>query len=228
MKQPIIGITPKTFSEHDIGIRQLYMERILAVGGLPLLLPLTENTALIEQLVSVCDGILLSGGVDICPEIFGEPIHSYCGQIDDKRDAFELSLTHLALEADLPILGICRGVQLLNVALGGSLYQDIPSQLENTVCHHAQSGTAYHAVSVFSALYDILGCESINVNSFHHQSVKALGKGLAITAMTEDDVVEGICLPDRKFVHGVQWHPELLTDDNSSLIFESFVRTAQN
>jgi len=134
-------------------------------------------------------------------------------------------LTEAALNTDKAILGICRGIQVLNVALGGTLYQDIPSQCKSEICHRMNtvSHDTIHSVILSDPLQTVLGKSEIMVNSYHHQAVKSLGEGLVITARCEDGVVEGICLPHKRFVHGVQWHPELLTDENTKKLFQSFV-----
>lgn len=214
MKRPRIGITI-SYDDSREGVFQLrrdYVRSIEQAGGLPLLLAPgrpDDATAVLDAL----DGLMLSGGADVDPALYGEPRHANAGRSSVERDAFELGLCRAALERDLPLLAICRGEQLLNVATGGSLLQDIPSQLEGAVDHDPKQERwrpAHDvAIEAGSRLHAILGCTRTAVNSFHHQAVKELGRGLVVTARSpEDGVIEGIEEPGRRFVVGVQWHPE--------------------
>jgi putative glutamine amidotransferase len=165
-----------------------------------------------ERILPLLDGLLLSGGVDIDPVHFGEPPLPGMGEIAPERDAFELDLTKRSIQADLPVLAICRGIQVLNIAAGGNIYQDIPSQLTDTIKHSqlAPRWYASHQVAVErgTKLAGIFPTEAIGVNSFHHQAIKNLAPGFKVNAMAPDGIIEGIESNSNKFVVGVQWHPE--------------------
>lgn len=181
------------------------------------------------------DGLLLAGGVDVAPAEYGEFPHPNLGRVDALRDTTELTLARWALAADLPILGICRGIQMLNVAAGGSLYQDVPAQLPNAGRHAYKPSespwevpTHHVRVAETSRLAHELGAHSMMVNSFHHQAVKQPATGLIPVAWADDGVVEGLEGPHQRFVIGVQWHPEgmFLTDPIARRLFAAFVAAA--
>ncbi len=178
------------------------------------------------------DGILLSGGADIDPRHFGEDPHPKMGPIDPERDEFELALVRAALQAGTPLLAICRGIQVLNVAAGGTLYQDIPSQLAGAI-KHRQDAPAYHAthriaVERHTKLAGMVGTGDVFVNSFHHQAVRDVAPGLVVSARASDGVVEGVESGRDTFVVGVQWHPESMVDASPAMleIFSAFVAEA--
>jgi putative glutamine amidotransferase len=214
VKRPSIGITigydGRRAGIHEI--RHEYVGSIEETGALPFLLAPgkpEDAPAFLDRL----DGLLLSGGSDVDPELYGRPRHPKLGRVIRERDEFELALCREALYRDLPILAICRGQQVLNVATGGTLVQDLPSELGRIVDHdpRRQRWQVAHDVGVVPGthLREILGRETVSVNSFHHQAVEQLGKGAVVSARSKkDDVIEGIEMPDRKFVLGVQWHPE--------------------
>jgi putative glutamine amidotransferase len=182
-------------------------------GAVPVVLPpLAPEHA--ENVLDRLDGLLLSGGVDVDPALYGRPRHPKLGRVDRERDEFELALTRHALRRDLPILAICRGQQVLNVAAGGTLIQDIPSELEGGAVTHEAPGRRTrrsHPVEVVagSKLAEILGPGPLSVNSFHHQAIDRLGEGLTVTGRCPGDgVIEAVEMRDRSFVVAVQWHPE--------------------
>ncbi len=226
--KPIIGITGTNQPDnHALVFKDFYVSAVQRAGGLPILLPPTLYQGGWEDYIDLCQGLVFSGGGDFDPALWGEPLSPRCGDIDPRRDRFELGLAQRALHMRLPVLGICRGCQLLNVAAGGSLWQDM-----ETAQGHDQKAPRNHAVhAIFiesgSRLADIMKCEQIRVNSFHHQAVKRLGQGFTITALAEDGTVEAIERREPYFCLGVQWHPECLHDTNSTRLFTAFVASAR-
>jgi len=208
-------------------MRADYVRSVERSGGLPLVLP-TLQAEHAEALLDRLDGLLLSGGVDMDPALYARSRHPKLGRVDRERDEFELALTRHALRRDLPILAICRGQQVLNVALGGTLVQDIPSELEGAVTHAAPGRRTRrsHPVEVVggSKLGEILGPGPLAVNSFHHQAVDRLGDGLTISGRCPaDGVIEAVEMKDRSFVLAVQWHPESFWNEPASFqaLFEA-------
>ncbi len=216
MTRPLVGITLGDGRPGRHELREDYLRSVEQAGGVPVLLPpvAPEQAAhLLERL----DGVLLSGGGDLDPSLYGQKPHRRLGRVDRRRDDFELALAREALERDLPILAICRGPQLLNVATGGTLLQDIPSELEGAGEHDAPGGRRRrsHVVELlpYTRLRAILGRDTVAVNSFHHQAVDRLGSGLcAAGRCPEDGVVEALEAVDHRFVVAVQWHPESFWD----------------
>jgi len=210
--RPVVGITLGDGGRPGFhAMREDYVRSVEQAGAVPVVLPpvrAEDAAALLDRL----DGVLLSGGVDVDPVLFGQAPHPKLGQVDRRRDDFELALTREALRRDMPILAICRGHQVLNVATGGTLTQDIPSLVTGAVEHDARGPRwrRVHRVDVSPAsrLREILGRDTMSVNSFHHQAVDRLGEGLVASARSEDGVVEGLEAPARRFVIAVQWHPE--------------------
>jgi len=211
--RPLIGITLGDGDRPGIhAIREDYIRSVEQAQAVPVVLAAVapgDAAALLGRL----DGLLLSGGADVDPSLFGARPHPKLGRVDRRRDDFELALVREALRRDIPILAICRGHQVLNIACGGTLIQDIPSELPGTLNHDAPGKRWHrsHAVEVVSGsrLRDILGREALRVNSFHHQAIERVGQGLVVSARcAEDGVIEGLEIPSRRFVVAVQWHPE--------------------
>jgi putative glutamine amidotransferase len=209
-----------------------YPAALAASGALPVIIPLGLPEEILRDLFERLDGLLLAGGVDVAPHEYGEAPHPKLGRVDATRDATELTVARWALAAALPILGICRGIQSLNVAAGGSLYQDLAAQFPNAVRHTFtpsespwEQPTHHVDVTAGSRLASIFGVEHLAVNSFHHQAVKQPAPGFIPTARAEDGVVEGIEDPGRRFVVGVQWHPEGMfrSDPLARRLFAAFV-----
>lgn len=231
-KKAIIGIVP-LYDEEKESIWMLpgYMDGIYAAGGIPVILPLHAGEEELRELDGNIDGYLLTGGHDVAPEFYGAKKSPLCGAACEDRDRLEKLLYRIAGEKDKPVLGICRGIQLLNVLHGGTLYQDLPAEFsaEKTLEHHMTPpyDRTVHEVTLEkdAPLYKLLGQEQLAVNSYHHQGVKLLGEGLSVMAVAEDGLVEGIYVPDRKFVWGIQWHPEFIyqKDEASRKIFRAFV-----
>jgi putative glutamine amidotransferase len=204
---PVIAISPCS-KLHD------YEESVRRAGGEPRVLDLHSDRP--EDVVGSVDGVLLTGGGDVDPALYSEPPHAAFDPAEPGRDAFELELARLALAADVPIFGICRGIQVLNVARGGTLVQDIPDQMPGTTVHTIKEPPMAIAHDIWIAgdsLLDKLMRETIEgdtcpVNSRHHQAVRTVGEGLVVSATAPDGIVEAIEDPTRRFCLGVQWHPE--------------------
>jgi putative glutamine amidotransferase len=239
-KSPLIGITPDSSTaapnssrarpEPVIFLLERYLRAVLEAGGIPLVLPLMPSKRAIAEILAPLDGILVTGGnFDIHPGIYGEEPLEALGQIKENRTEFELELIALALKRKLPILGVCGGAQAINIALGGSLYQDIATQRSGAMEHEqgALKERGGHIVTVHAGtkLQRIVGRERIEVNTTHHQAVRKLGRSLVVNATAADGVIEGIESKDHSFVLGVQWHPEFLTqrDISQKKIFASFI-----
>ncbi len=213
MKRPIVGVTLGDGKQPGVqSLRADYLRSLEQAGAVPVALPAlaAEDAALVLERV---DGLVLSGGDDVDPALYGPPPPATVRAVDRRRDDFELALVREAWRRDQPILAICRGQQVLNVALGGTLLQDIPSELEGAGEHDAPGGRRRrsHVVELLphTRLRAILGRETVAVNSFHHQAVDRLGEGLAVAGRCpEDGVVEALEAGDRRFVVAVQWHPE--------------------
>jgi putative glutamine amidotransferase len=211
--RPVVGITLGDGDEPGLhAMREDYVRSVEQAGAVPVVLPpvAPDDAAL---LLDRLDGLLLSGGVDVDPVLYGRDPHPRLGRVDRRRDDFELALVHEALRRDLPTLGICRGQQVLNVARGGTLLQDIPSEWTGAMGHDARGRRwrRAHDVEVLpgTRLRAILGRDSIPVNSFHHQAVADVGAGLVVSARCPGDgIVEGLEAPAARFVVAVQWHPE--------------------
>jgi putative glutamine amidotransferase len=220
---PVIGVTPSPLV-HNSGAGALerdtltrsYARAVTAAGGVPIILPLAEEVS--PRLFDIVDGLLFSGGADIDPARYGDSgVHPKTYDIHPLRDAFEIGLMREAIERDLPALCICRGIQLLNVARGGTLIQDVADQVSPDIPHRQQevglpASEPSHDVSVVtdSLLESVYSSSSIAANSFHHQAVRELGVDLRVCGRTADGLIEAIELPDRAFILGVQWHPELM------------------
>ena len=235
MKRPLIGITIG-YSRQDreiFALRDDYVRSIETAGGLPLVLaPGTPEDA--PVLLDHLDGLLLTGGADVDPGLYGEPPHETVTQVIPERDALEIALSREALRRDMPILAICRGQQVLNVATGGTLVQDLPSQWKGAVNHDpdVERWSPAHDVKILpgTRLREILGRDRVTVNSFHHQAVRQPGQGVVVSAYSEgDDVVEAIEVPGRRLAVGVQWHPEAFWDKDGRFqpLFEALVKASR-
>lgn len=239
-KRPLIGCTTyrKSIAQDrpiDIyGLMPSYVAAIRAAGGVPLLIPLGASDDDLLAIIEDLDGILLPGGGDIAPEVYnGRPDVTMWG-IDPERDQTELSLVRLAVRRQKPFLAICRGIQVMNVALGGTLWEDIPSQIQSDLEHdtpsHLPRNLLRHTVAIQedSLLAQYIGKTETPVNSLHHQAVRDLAPEVRITAKAPDGVIEGIEVPGHVFAVGVQWHPENLVHDDPAMLalFKGFVAAA--
>ena len=236
---PLVGITTGIFVHPTRGweYNRVYVPVIRAVtdaGGLPVLIPVSVNDEVLHGIYGRLDAILLPGGGDVRPSVYGAETHPLTHYIDDARDHVEIQLAQWAARDDLPLMGICRGNQVMNVAFGGTLVQDIPSQIETTFQHDISEGmprdTLLHEVEIdpTSRLASIVGETRWKVNSLHHQSVERPAPSLCVTAHAPDGVVEGLEMPDKKFVLSVQWHPEDLYEHDPAMtrLFRAFVEAA--
>jgi putative glutamine amidotransferase len=233
---PVIGITAdfafggSSAQEPTVFLHQRYCREVERAGGVSVILPPTSSALAAERCLAQIDGLLVSGGnFDIDPRYYDEKPVNKLGAIIRERTEFELSLVHSALRQDLPLLGICGGAQAINVALGGSLYQDIATQLPHALEHQLSSRREQggHAIRIQPAtlLAKATGRRTAEVNTTHHQAIKKVGKGLVIDATAEDGVIEGVESIRHRFVLGVQWHPEVLAPRRADQrrIFSSFV-----
>lgn len=243
MNKPIIGVTPdfNAGDREDMGgkeptyfLRARYMKAIEDAGGIPVVLPLLSNGAAWRQVVAHVHGLLVTGsGSDLAPELYGEHQRHKFARMSRERATMELGIAKAAYRANVPMLGICGGMQSINVALGGTLYQDIPAQFNTPIDHlpaYSATKTA-HAVQIApgSLLRRIAGKARVEVNSSHHQSIKRVASNLLQTAVAPDGIIEAIEAPDRVFVLGVQWHPEFLyeRDPVQRRLFSALIRAAR-
>lgn len=231
MKKPVVGILPLWDDEKEsIWMLPGYMDGLMQAGAIPMILPFTEDKQDLEQVTDLCDGFLFTGGHDVSPCLYGEPPMEGLVSACEKRDAMEAVILKMAMLADKSVLGICRGIQFINVALGGTLYQDLPSQHPSEVNHHGHApyDQPVHNIQIIkgSPLYDCLRTETLAVNSYHHQAIKRVADGLDVMAVAADGIVEAVCKPDQRFLWAVQWHPEFAykTDKNSRKLFSVFVK----
>lgn len=227
---PIIGIVASAKDVADVSAPVPYIDAIEAAGGIPIILPCGADFDVYDAFVALCDGFLFTGGCDIHPSRYGEEVLPVCGNIQDHRDIIELELFARAIRTNKPIVAICRGIQLVNVALGGTLYQDISSQTKTALVHSQVEGRfePSHRVTVLentplAAMTE--GKTSMVANSFHHQAIKDLGQGLAVMARADDGIIEAVYMPDKAYVRAYQWHPERLwqIDADNLAIFAEFV-----
>ncbi|MGR6835256.1 gamma-glutamyl-gamma-aminobutyrate hydrolase family protein [Syntrophomonas erecta] len=225
--KPVIGITSHyTAEENSYWLRDYYITAVWEAGGVPVIIPPLKSGESIELYLSVCHGFILSGGGDLDPVYWGELPGKGLGNINPLRDSFELLLASQVIEKDRPVLGICRGCQVLNVAAGGSLIQDIESSMSHQ--QNAPRDYPFHAIVVEkeSRLKYILNTRWLRVNSFHHQAVKHPGRGLKVSARAADGIVEAIEGIDHTMVVGVQWHPECMHDEYARRLFQKLVEAA--
>ncbi|MDR1518210.1 MAG: gamma-glutamyl-gamma-aminobutyrate hydrolase family protein [Dysgonamonadaceae bacterium] len=228
---PVIGISVWQYGRLGSAVSGTYINAVIKAGGTPILIPMTENGAVIKNIVRQIDGLILSGGEDVNPSFYGEEAIAELGDVDSVRDVYDLMLLKMAADKNIPILGICRGEQLINVAFGGSLYQDIPAQHPSEIKHlqEESSKIGTHDVSVVpgSALGTIIGEGNFSVNSFHHQAVKQIAPGFRVSAWATDSIVEAIeALPERNIL-AVQWHPEGFVQDGDSVMLKLFRHLVQ-
>lgn len=228
-RRPVIGIS-SSCPEGWVLLRDEYVNSVSRAGGIPLVLPVTTDSVIVERYVNVVDGIIMSGGEDIQPAYYGEEVLNETVESAPRRDTADFLLLRAALRHKLPVLAICRGEQLANVMSGGTLYQDLPSQRDTGILHDqtAERSIAQHYVYLEpgSHLRELLGVDSVGVNSFHHQAVKKLGEGLKVSARAADGVIEGF---EGDGLFCVQFHPEAFVsagDDTFLPIFTDFVRQA--
>lgn len=234
MEKPVIGIGADVGAAKPGGRERAfnylsYIDSLRRAGAAVVLIPpQAENVA---TLTEPLDGIMLAGGNDCDPNLYGEEPHPTCEKMDCRRQDNDLALARAARDKGIPALGICLGAQVMNIAAGGSLIQDIASQVDGSINHvSAPENRARHDVSIepHTRLAGILGARHFNVNSSHHQAVKNAGRGLRVAAKAPDGVIEAVEDPDHRFYVGVQWHPEDLAGENSATkLFGAFVEAAR-
>jgi putative glutamine amidotransferase len=244
VERPIIGIATQT--QHAVPGRsplawimgQRYVRALTDAGAVPWIIPLLpDEPEVLRQIYDRLHGLLLTGGVDVDPVHYAQARRELCGESDPARDATELLLLRWALAEGKPIFGICRGIQILNVACGGTLYQDIAAELPGALKHdyfptpaRPQRDLLVHPARVLvpSRLGSILQVEEVQVNSMHHQGIRELGRGLRATAFAPDGLIEGVEGANGQFLVAVQWHPEELVDTQAPMrrLFEAFVAAA--
>jgi len=246
-RRPTIGITTQTLQAIDgippalpasVVMNQRYYAAVAAAGGAPVLIPLLEDTEVLRATYDSCDGILIPGGVDMDPATYGEAPHEKLGRIDPARDRVELQVTRWAIEDRKPLLGLCRGLQVINVATGGTLFQDIDSQLEGAIRHDFFPTYGFerehlsHDVAVLPStrLRSLVDFDQLPVNSMHHQGVKRLGAGLVACAHSSDGLIEAAESANGQWMVGVQWHPEVFESDDPLTrgLFRGFVDASRN
>lgn len=245
-RRPIVGVPTQTLQ--SLGgvsanipaswvMSQRYVLTLTNAGAIPWLIPLVDDDTL-RGVYDALDAVFLPGGADVDPVSYGQHPHPLCDKTDRERDRVELALARWAMDEGKPLLGVCRGMQIINLAAGGTLYQDIAEQMPCAIKHDyfPYGGQSYardflsHEVDVSpgSRLSGVFGAGALRVNSMHHQGVRDLGSGLVVTATAPDGLVEGLESGNGKYVVGVQWHPEALTDsqERARELFAEFVETA--
>ena len=223
--KPLIGIS-LGWSDTKNSVNNTYVNSVLMNGGVPYLIPVTDDVEVLRQIVAQLDGIIFTGGEDFAPAYFGEEEHEKLGEVNVTRDTYDLTLFKLASDRNIPTLGICRGLQLINVAMGGTLYQDLPAEKPSDINHRqSEAGTVpTHSVSVVegSVMHQILGEKEVKVNTFHHQAIEKLARGLKIVGWANDSVPEMIeAYPYRQII-GTQFHPEIFTANGDALMGKLF------
>ena len=226
MKKPLIALIPQVDESGRWWMNPDYLNSVSRAGGIGVVLPVTCDDGELAEIARRFDGFLFTGGPDVDPAYYGQKTEDFCGEICRERDEMEMKLFRLVFDLDKPILGICRGIQLMNVALGGTLYQDLPSQFPSEVPHRVLEKPLAREVHEILVEPD---CPFGNlplklmVNSRHHQAIDRLAPGLKVRARAADGVVEAVCMPEKPWIRAVQWHPENFRNDLSKCIFEEFV-----
>ena len=245
MPRPLIGVTTQTLQAidgipeglpHSVVMNQRYYHAVASAGGAPVLVPLLDDLETLRAIYERMDGILIPGGVDVDPAAFGESPHERLGRTDPARDRVEIQLVKWAVEDDKPVLGLCRGLQVINVALGGTLYQDLEAEYPNGIKHdyfptygYSRDHLAHDvAVEAGSRMRHALVSSAVPVNSMHHQGIKALARTLSASAVAPDGLIEAVESTSDSYIVGVQWHPEVfeLCEPSSGVLFTDFVQAA--
>jgi putative glutamine amidotransferase len=241
LKLPIIGILANLLVIEEgtfAGTERIYVSRdyihcVQKAGGVPIILPLTEDLNTLKRQIESIDALIISGGQDVHPQFYQEDVQEGMGPINLERDRYEIEVIRFALNLEMPILGICRGMQILNVACGGTLYQDLKRYFPGPTLNHSQElpkTEASHLIRISpnTLLYDILNTPTVPANSFHHQAIKELAEGFLPNAISEDRVIEGMEKKEGSFALGVQWHPEAMVDSHPHMlnIFKKLIHKA--
>ncbi len=233
--KPVIGLSATVGDRTSTSVPLTYVEAVIRAGGVPIVLPIINDKEMLSMMLDKVDALIMTGGEDVDPlKWYGEEPVNAMGGIAPERDEFDITLIKMAIERDLPVLGICRGLQVMNVAFGGTLYQDIPSQVKGSIKHNQRAPGNYgtHSIKIESGsiLREQIGVDSVAVNSFHHQSVKDLAPGFRATAFAIDGVVEAIEMIGNEKVFGVQFHPEGFVssgDDTFLGVFRYLIKLAE-
>lgn len=242
--RPLIGLPTQTLEEIPGELprcwvmSQRYVLTLTSVGAVPYVIPLLDDVETLRAIYETLDGLFLCGGVDVGPSHYGQAKHRLCGRVDEARDQVELQMVEWAMEDKKPVFGVCRGIQVINVASGGTLYQDIAYEVEGAIKHdyfpmqgRYQRDLLTHSVhvDVESRLGSMLGVRSLKVNSLHHQAIERMGHGLVATAWAPDGVIEALESQNGHYLMGVQWHPEELasTDPRMRRLFRQFIEESR-
>ena len=232
-KRPLIGLDCRyeRDPEHQVldrlWMRVPYYHALIATGGLPVIIPAVEDRALLSQYLDTLDGFVFTGGLDVPPEAYGQAKYPETKECDPKRFACDKHLAELLLQRDMPVLAICMGLQLVNVAYGGTLIQHIETKIQHTHVRPGEDSLHLITIEEDSLLHRILGATELEVNSGHHQAVDKLAPGLRVLAQAPDGIIEAAQMTDRSFFLGVQWHPERLVDrPEQRELFKAFVAAA--
>lgn len=234
--KPIIGVTPWYNYDNEMAyIKKGYFEGLLEAGGRPVLLPIITDHKSITEYVDMCDGILISGGPDVDALVYGEENLLCNGEISPYRDVMEIAIIREVISKNKPVFGICRGIQIMNVAMGGTLYQDVHAQIKDgmVIKHSQQAPRWYPTHEVIleknSKVWKAFGSDVVKVNSFHHQAVKDVAKGFEVTARAKDGVIEAIEYIRHKFAVGIQWHQELMWEKEHLYLglFRDFIESCK-
>lgn len=221
--KPLIGVTSDIDQNGDTLVQTRYIQAVRRAGGVPVILPVGLEA--IEEVCDRLDGVLLIGGEDVDPYLYGEEPHRQLGKVLPERDESELALIKHMADQDKPVLGICRGYQLMNVAFGGTIYQDVYAQLSEDLLQHHQVTDldfAFHSIDIVgdSKLAEWAGTSEVRVNSLHHQAVKEVKAPLVVTAVAKDGVIEALESTAHRFLVGVQWHPEVYLASRICMIWQ--------
>lgn len=232
MKNPIIGISMFSDSQNEVNSKlSYYLDAAKDLGGIPIIFPILKEKNQIDKLIGICDGFIITGGNDVNPSLYKEDIKPYCMNLDKERDYSERILLEELIKYDKPLLAICRGFQILNVILGGSLYQDVDIDIFNgNRANHRQEDKIFqeaHSIKIKkdTLLYEIVKKDIIGVNTLHHQAIKCIGDSVIPSGITDDGLIESYYVKGKKFFLGVQWHPELLYKnyEDHRKIFKAFI-----
>jgi putative glutamine amidotransferase len=238
--RPLIGIPCHAIIRAETGRpiyanNRAYVHAVESAGGVPILIPMLKDIDILNALLTRLDGLLLPGGIDLHPGRYGEAIHPLAEEADLELDEFEIILASWALQADIPVFGVCRGMQLINVALGGSLYQDISDQCPDSIAHSNRNLPRTHlshrvAIEPGSRVEKVLGVQEVWVNSLHHQAVKTPGQGVRISGHAEDGIPELLEVPGYRFVMAAQCHPEEIytIEPAFARLFSAFVQACSS
>jgi putative glutamine amidotransferase len=231
--RPLIGLDCRYESDEEypaldrLSMRVPYYQALIAVGALPVVIPVVDDRCLLAQYLEILDGFVFTGGRDVSPEAYGQSRHPETKECDPKRFACDRALAELLLDGDTPVLAICLGMQLINVVYGGTLIQHIETDIQHTVVRPGQDSFHLITIEEGSSLHRILGATAVEVNSGHHQAVYELAPGLRPLASAPDGIIEAIQMTDRTFFLGVQWHPERIVERSEQLeLFKAFVAAA--